>query len=360
MTVTLARKSLDLITPYKPGKPIEELKRELGLKEVIKLASNENALGPSPRALKAIRKVLRDLNRYPDSDAFLLKKKLASRLGVKESMIIPGNGSDEIILLALRAFVEGGEEVVVANPTFLIYEIASRVAGARVIEVPLKNFRYDLLRMKEAITSRTKMVFIANPDNPTGTYVTRDEVETFLKDLPKEVIVFFDEAYFEFVQEKEYPDTRKYLSKHPVIITRSFSKAYGLAGVRIGYGISSPEIIDYLNRVREPFNVNALAQAAAVAALEDRAHLERTRRLVRSGKTYLYRHFDELGLRYFPSQTNFILVNVGDGKSIYEKLLRFGVIVRDMTAWKMDAFIRVTVGKTEENKRLIRALQKIL
>ena len=360
MTVGIARKSLDQMTPYKPGGTIEEFKRELGLKKIIKLASNENAAGPSPKALKAIRRHLEDLHRYPDSDCFLLKKKLASRWGIRESMITVGNGSDEIILLALRAFVEEGDEVVVANPTFLIYEVASRVAAAKVVEVPLKNFRYDLIRMKEAVSAKTKIVFIANPDNPTGTYVKREEVEEFLKDLPKHVIVFFDEAYFEFVEEKDYPDSRKHLSRHPVIITRSFSKAYGLAGLRIGYGLSNPEIADYLNRVREPFNVNALAQAAALAALEDRDHLEKTRRMVREGRRFLYRHLDELGLRYVPSQTNFILVNVGDGKAIYEKLLKFGLLVRDMGAWKLDAFIRVTIGTREENRRLIQVLHKIL
>ena len=360
MTIGLARKSLDQITPYKPGGTIEEFKRDLGLKKVIKLASNENAAGPSPKALKAIRKHLEELHRYPDSDCFLLKRKLAARLGVKESMITVGNGSDEIILLALRAFVGEEEEVVVANPTFLIYEVASRVAGAKVVEVPLKNFRYDLPRMKEAVTPKTKIIFIANPDNPTGTYVKREEVEEFLKDLPRDLVVFFDEAYFEFVEEKDYPDTRRYLSKHSVILTRSFSKAYGLAGLRIGYGISNPEMADYLNRVREPFNVNSLAQAAALAALEDRDHLEKTRRMVREGRRFLYRHLDELGLRYLPSQTNFILVNVGDGKAIYEKLLKFGLLVRDMGAWKLEAFIRVTIGTMEENKRLVHVLKKIL
>ena len=360
MTIGLARKSLDQVKPYKAGGTIEEFKKELGLKKLIKLASNENAIGPSPKALKAVRNHLEDLHRYPDSDGTLLKKKLASRLGVKESMITLGNGSDEIILLALRAFVDEGEEVVVANPTFLIYEVASRVAGAKVVEVPLKNFRYDLPRMKEAVTPRTKIVFIANPDNPTGSYVKRDEVEEFLKDLPKDLLVFFDEAYFEFVEEKDYPDTRKYLSRHSVILTRSFSKAYGLAGLRVGYGLSNPEIADYLNRVREPFNVNSLAQAAALSALDDRSHLDRTRRMVREGRRYLYRHFDDLGLRYVPSQTNFILVNAGDGKALYEKLLKFGLLVRDMGAWKLDAFIRVTLGTMEENKRLVRVLKKIL
>jgi len=360
MTESLARKSLDQVNPYKAGGTIEALKKEMGLKRLIKLASNENALGPSPKALKAVRKKLQELHRYPDADCLLLRKKLSSRLGVKESMITVGNGSDELILLALRAFVEPGEEVVVANPSFLIYEVASRVVGARVKEVPLKNFRYDLPRMKEAVTSRTKMVFIANPDNPTGTYVRRDEVSRFMQGLPKHLLVFFDEAYFEFVEEKDYPDTRPYLLKHPTIITRSFSKAYGLAGIRVGYGLSNPEIADYLNRVREPFNVNALAQAAALAALEDRSYLEKTRRLARNGRRDLYRAFDQLGLRYIPSQTNFILVNVGNGKAIYEKLLRFGLLVRDMGAWKLDAFIRVTIGTPEENKRLIRVLKKIL
>ncbi len=360
MTQTLSRRSLDLVQPYKPGGTIETLKKELRLKSLIKLASNENAAGPSPKALKAIRKSLDTLHRYPDSDCSSLKKKLASRLGVKESVITVGNGSDELILLALRAFVEPEDEVIVAHPSFLIYEVASQVAGARVVRVPLKNYRYDLPRMKEAVSSRTRMVFIANPDNPTGTYVNQREVEIFMEGLPKDLIVFFDEAYYEFVRERDYPDTRRYLLRHPVILTRSFSKAYGLAGIRVGYGLANPELTDYLNRVREPFNVNSLAQAAALAALEDRSHLERTRRLVQEGKRYLYRSLDELGLRTIPSQTNFILVNVGDGEALYEKLLKYGVLVRDMRPWKLDAFIRITVGTRDENKRLIRVLKKVL
>lgn len=347
------------LAPYQPGKPIEELRRERGLKRVIKLASNENAAGPSPKAMKIIRKSLSTLHRYPDSDAWPLKKKLAARLGVKESMLVIGNGSDELILLALRAFVDPGQEVVMADQTFLIYDLASQIAGATVVHVPLCNLRYDLRAMREAVTERTRLVFIANPDNPTGTIVSRREVEAFMKDLPQHVVVFFDEAYYEFVQEREYPQTRLYLKRHPVIISRSFSKAYGLAGLRIGYGMAPEELAEAMNRVREPFNVNSLAQQAALAALEDRSHLERTRRLAREGKRFLYREFDRLGLRYAPSQTNFVLVHVGEGKVIYERLLSSGVIVREMGPWRLDGYLRVTVGTRDENKRFIHLLEKI-
>ena len=347
----LARPSLDQLAAYVPGKSVEGK---------IKLASNENAAGPSPKALKQIRDSLASLNRYPDGGCLALKKKLASHLGVKEPMLIVGNGSDEIILLALRAFVDPGEEVVVADPTFLIYALASKVAAAKVVAVALKNLRYDLKGMREAVTEKTKMVFIANPDNPTGSFVTRTEVEKFMEGLPKHVIVFFDEAYYEFAQDREYPDSRRYLGRHPVIITRSFSKAYGLAGLRVGYGIASAELVQAMDLVREPFNVNSLAQVAAIAALEDRAHLEKTRRLVREGKKYICRKLDGMGLRYVPSQTNFLLVYVGEARAIYEKLLSFGVIVREMSGWKLEGYLRVTIGTQNENRRFTRLLRNIL
>ncbi len=356
----LVRPCLDQLVAYEPGKSIESLQKGERQKGAIKLASNENAAGPSPRALKQIRESLATLHRYPDGNCLALKKELASRLGVKESMVVVGNGSDEIILLALRAFVDPGEEVVVAEPTFLIYALASKVAGAKVVPVPLRNLRYDLKGMREAVTEKTKIVFIANPDNPTGTFVHRTEVGKFMEDLPKHVLVFFDEAYHEFVEDKEYPDTRRYLNRHPVIITRSFSKAYGLAGLRIGYGMAPAELVSAVDLVREPFNVNSLAQAAAIAALEDRAHLERTRHLVWEGKRYLCRKLDRLGLRYVPSQTNFLLVYVGDAEAIYERLLSFGVIVREMGPWRLSGYLRVTIGTMSENRRFVHVLEKIM
>ena len=357
----LARKSISKIKPYIPGKPIEELKRELELKTVAKLASNENALGPSPKAVKAIKGALSKVNRYPDGDCFYLKQKLAKRLKTAPGNLTFGCGSDEIIVLALRAFVEKEDQVVIARPTFLIYELASRIAGAKVKTVPLKDFRYDLKAMKKAINAKTKIVFIANPDNPTGTYVTGGEVRKFMRGLPRNLIVYFDEAYYELVAKNDFPNTLQYLNSHNVIIARTFSKAYGLSGLRIGYGIARAEIIDCLNKVREPFNVNSLAQVAAYSALDDSAHLVRTRKNLREGKSYLYKNLQKLNLSFVKSVTNFVLIKVGpSAQKIYQQLLRKGIIVRSMRAWGMNDFLRVTVGTMPENRKFIKALKDIL
>ncbi|MBU1888224.1 MAG: histidinol-phosphate transaminase, partial [Candidatus Omnitrophica bacterium] len=275
--------------------------------------------------------------------------------------LVFGNGSDELILLALRAFVEEGDEVVVASPTFLIYEIASRIQGAKIKIVPTRYFRYDLRAMKRAITKNTRIIFIANPDNPNGTYVTRYELEEFLKGLPETLLVFIDEAYFDYVQERDYPNAMDYVSRGNVIVTRSFSKSYGLAGLRIGYGVSSPEIISYIESVREPFNVNLLAQTAATAALKDKKFLVKVKKITRDGRRFLYAELGKLGLRYIPSVTNFVLFEAGkDASKICKKLMKQGVIVREMNAWGLDNFIRVTVGKEKENKRFIKELKKII
>lgn len=357
----LPRKSILNIKPYKPGKPITEVKRELGLRDVIKMASNENPLGPSPKALAAIKRYLPDLNRYPESGCFYLRQALSKRLKVKPEQLIVGNGSDELIVLALRAFVDEGDEVVIATPTFLIYEIVSKIQGAKIKKVPTRYFKYNLKAMKYAVTKNTKMLFIANPDNPNGTYVTKYELEEFLKDLPESMIVFIDEAYFDFVAEKDYPNGLNYITKNNIIVTRSFSKSYGLAGLRIGYGISRPEIIRCMDSVREPFNVNSMAQIAAIAALKDRAFLSKTKKVTEKGRRFLYGEFKEMGLRYIPSVTNFVLFEVGkDATEVYKRLLKKGVIVRSMKAWDMDTFIRVTVGKEKENKRFIKELKKII
>ncbi len=358
----IVKKNVVDIKPYQPGKPIEEVQREMGIKKIVKLASNENPLGPSSGVIRAIKDGLSRINRYPDGGCFYLKKKLAEKLGVDASYIIVGNGSDEIITFALRAFVEEKDEVIVAHPSFLIYEIAAKVCNANIVRVPLKNFRYDLERMKEAVREKTKMIFIANPDNPTGSYVNKQEVEEFLEGLPENLIVYFDEAYFEFTKELgDFPAALAYLKNKNIVVTRSFSKAYGLAGLRVGYGVSCPELISYMNRVREPFNVNSLAQLAAIVALEDEAHLELVRKVVSEGKKYLCRSFDKLGFRYIPSATNFILVDVErPGEEVFRQLLKLGIIVRDMKAWGLDNFIRVTVGTKEENKKFIEALKEVL
>ena len=356
-----AREAVQSLESYQPGKPIEDVQRELRLRSVVKLASNENALGPSPKAIAALRQAAGELHRYPDAACTVLKARLARHLKIASAQLCVGNGSDELLVLALRAFVDPGDDVVVADPTFLIYRIQAQACGARVISVPLKNLRYDLPAMRRAVTPQTKLVFIANPDNPTGTYVTAKELEAFLADLPPEVIVVLDEAYYEFVDAADYPRSLSYVDQASVLVTRSFSKAYGLAGLRIGYGISQPSIIRALEAVREPFNVNRLAQAAAAAALDDAAFLRRTRQMTREGRDYLERALARLQLRTIATVTNFLLIELGPKASdVAQALLRKGVIVRDMRAWKLDAFIRVTIGTMPENRRFIAALTAIL
>jgi histidinol-phosphate aminotransferase len=360
----IVRPNILNVKPYTPGRPIEEVQRELGLKSVIKLASNENCLGPSPKAIKAARRNLGNVSRYPDGANFSLRRRMSKSLGVSPESLIFGNGSDEIICLAIRTFVDEGDEVVISKPTFLIYEIASQVEGASIRFVPSrKDLRYDLDAMKAAVTARTKIVFIANPDNPTGTYVSRAELERFFDGLPEGVIVFLDEAYFEFARSarRDYPDGMDYLKRPGVIVARSFSKAYGLAGLRIGYGISSPDIIGYMERAREPFNVNLLAQAAAEAAIGDKAFLRKTLAHVKAEMAYLLGAFDKMGISYIKSATNFVLIDTArDSKAVSDALLRRGVIIRDMKAWGLDRFIRVTVGTRRENQKFVKELAAVL
>jgi len=353
-----ARASVKNLVSYTPGAPIEEVKRRFKLSSVIKLASNENALGPSPKALVALKRSAADLHRYPDSTCRDLRARLARALKVAPESLVFGNGSDELIVLALRAFIDPGDEVVVASPTFLIYEQQARACGAAVTVVPLKDFRYDLVAMAAAVTPNTKLVFIANPDNPTGTYVTKRELDAFLRHLGPETIVFLDEAYYEFVEAPDYPRTLPYVKDRPVIVTRTFSKAYGLAGLRVGYGVAQPSLVAAMNAVREPFNVNSLAQAAAAAALADTAFLARTRRLIQEGRRYLVKEFDALRLRHVPSVTNFLLIQLGPRSSeVARALLSRGVIVREMSAWKLSGCIRVTLGTMAENRRFIQELK---
>ncbi len=355
------RKAISNIKSYQPGKPIGEVKRELGLTDVFKMASNENPFGPSPKALSAIRKNLDNINRYPEGSCFYLRRALSRKLKIKTEQFIFGNGSDELIILALRAFVDEGDEVIVADPTFLIYCIAAKIQGAKIKKIPTKYFKYDLKNMKASITRNTKIMFIANPDNPNGTYVTKSELDNFFRGLPDSVLIFMDEAYFDFVRERDYPNGLDYISKKNVIVTRSFSKSYGLAGLRIGYGVANIDIIKSLEAVREPFNVNSLAQAAALAALKDKKFLSMTLKCTQKGKKFLYSEFNKIGIRYIPSVTNFVLVEIGkNADKICQKLLKKGVIVRNMKSWGMDSFIRVTVGTEKENKRFVKELKKII
>ena len=358
----IARKNILCVKPYIPGKPIEEVQRELGLKQVIKLASNENPYGPSPKVHQAILKEAKNLNRYPDGGCFHLRQALARRLKIKPPQLIFGNGSDEIIVMAVRAFVDKDDEVIIARPSFLIYEIAGQVAGAKIKAVPLKNFRYDLAGMKDAVGPKTKIIFIGNPDNPAGTYVSKDEVESFLKQIPRTVLVFFDEAYFEYVSGHDYPDTIELLKQYKnIIVTRTFSKMYALAGLRIGYGIAREETIDVLNRVREPFNVNSLAQTAALACLKDDHYYRGIAAKINQQRNFLYENLDQMDLWYVKTATNFILINVNKKSSqVAQQLLKRGVIVRDMSFWGLEFFIRVTIGTEAENKKLIRVLKEVV
>jgi histidinol-phosphate aminotransferase len=350
------------IKTYVPGKPIDEVRRELGLKSVIKLASNENPYPPSPKVLAALNLAAREINRYPDGGCFKLRRALARKLDIDDDQLIFGNGSDEIIVLAVKAFAAKGDEVIIAKPSFLIYEIASTLSGARLHQVPLKGFRYDLQAMKARINARTRIIFIGNPDNPAGTYITTRQAEEFLRSVPKSTLVFFDEAYFEYVQANDYPDTLSLMKKYPnVMTTRTFSKMYGLAGLRLGYGIASREIIDVLNRLREPFNVNSMAQAAAVAVLGDETHYRHIAQEVNEQKQYLYRSLRKLGIAFEESFTNFILVQVGqDSSKAAGALLKKGVIIRDMAVWGLKGYIRVSIGNASENKRFIKTLGEIL
>ncbi len=357
------KKAILNVKPYVPGKPINEVKRELGLKDVIKLASNESPYPPSPKVLKTIQEALPELNRYPDGNCYYLRRKLAENLGVDPRQLLFGNGSDEIIVLAVRGFVNEGDEVVVAEPSFLIYEIASQIAGANIKAVPLKDFYYDLPQMKEAVTKKTKLIFLGNPDNPSGKYFTQSQIEQFLEGIPPSVLVLIDEAYYEYVQADDYVNSLNLLKKYKnILITRTFSKMYGLAGLRIGYGVGNQEMINYLDRLREPFNVNSLAQAAALACLEDKRYYAELLKKINEGRKFLYENLKELGLSYVESFTNFILIKLDKpGASLAaQNLLKKGIIVRDMSAWGLKNYLRITIGTDVENKKLIKALEEIV
>ena len=355
------KKILEII-PYQPGKPIEELKRQLGLKEVIKLASNENPLGTSPRALLSIKMALPKINRYPDGSCFYLRQRLSKKLKVRPGNIIFGNGSDEIIDIIIKTFSRPEDEVITSENTFLEYKIIAWQNGRKVKSIPLKDFRYDLQRIKENLKPGTKVIFIANPNNPTGTYVNRCEVDKFLDSLPGDIVVVFDEAYSEFVENKDFPLSLNYFRQGKnVIILRTFSKIYGLAGLRIGYAIAGEEFIRYMERARQPFNVNSLAQGAALAALDDTAFIRKAQRVVSEGKQYLYSELDRLKINYIPSAANFILIDLKqNGLKIFNKLLNEGIIVRDMCQYDFKNFIRVTIGMEKENRKFVAALKKVL
>jgi histidinol-phosphate aminotransferase len=350
------------LKPYVPGKPIEELEREYGISDSIKLASNENPIGPSPKALEAIMDALKNLHRYPDGNDYYLRKRLAEKLKVSFNQIVVGNGSNEIIELLVRTFLREGDEVIMPEPSFLMYEIMVQAGGGRPVKVALKERGLDLESMAESISSRTCMIFVNNPNNPTGTIVSRDDFEEFLQQVPPGVIVVMDEAYIEFVRDRTCPTGLDYLDGEKTVVTlRTFSKTYGLAGLRIGYGVMKENLADLMHRVRQPFNTNLLAQVGALAALDDDAFLDKTVNTVHKGLDFLYREVEKLGLRYFPTQTNFFLIDLErDAKSVFENMLRRGVIVRPMTAYGYPNYIRISVGLPEENQRFVETLKKVI
>ena len=349
------------LIPYEPGKPIEEVEREYGIANSVKLASNENPLGPSPKALAVMRAKLDQLHLYPDGDCFYLKNALAKKLGVLPEQLIFGNGSNEIIELAARTFMRAGDQTVMAEQAFVVYQLIVQAVGGLSKQVPLRDYTHDLDAIAEAISPQTRMIFLANPNNPTGTIFRRKEWERFLAKVSPDVLLIVDEAYFEYVKDDGYPDSLKYHAAGRALLTlRTFSKLHGLAGLRIGYGVAPKELIAMMQRVRQPFNVNAAAQWAALAALDDLDHVKRSLDVNRQGLEYLEGEFRKLALEHVPSHGNFILVRVGKGQEVFQQLLRQGVIVRPMGGYKFPEHVRVTVGTMEENRKFIEALEKVI
>ena len=351
------------IAPYVGGKPIEEVARELDLdpSAIIKLASNENPRGPSPKALDAIAVAARELTRYPDGNGYALKQALASRLRVSADQIVLGNGSNDVLELATQAFLRPGDDAVYAQYGFIVYPLATKARGARGIEVAARDFGHDLDAMRAAITSKTRIVFVANPNNPTGTWLPGRAVESFIASVPRDVVVVLDEAYNEFLDPADQADSTAWVSRYPnLIVSHTFSKAHGLAALRVGYGVMHADIAELLNRVRQPFNVNALAQAAAIAALGDVDYVEESRRLNREGMRALERGLASLGVRFLQSHGNFIMIEARTAMAVYDALLRQGVIVRPLANYRLPTWLRVTIGTPAENERFLAALSTAL
>src|SRR5213596_2744770 len=348
---------------YEPGKPIEETARELGVdpEAIIKLASNENPLGPSPKAVQAMRAALEDAHLYPDGSGFYLCKAIATKLGLTPENVILGNGSNEVLEFLGHAFLDAmrQDEVIASEYAFVVYKLVATSFGARMIEVASPDYQQDLEGMLEAVTPRTRLIFIPNPNNPTGTLISQREIDSFISRVPEQVIVVFDEAYFEFLDNP--PDTLRFVREgRNVIVLRTFSKIHGLAGLRIGYAVAPSEIIEVLHKTRQPFNVNSIAQAGALAALDDEGHLRETKRVVDEGRAYLQQQFTEMRIRFVPAVANFVMVNVGDGCAVFEKLLQRKIIVRPLKGYGLSEWVRISVGTMEENRQLIAALRDIM
>ncbi len=349
------------LVPYEPGKPIEDVARELGLRpeEIIKLASNENPLGPSPKAVEAMRAVAGEMNIYPDGGGWKLRNAIADKFGLGMENVVLGNGSNEIIEFVGHAFLRPGDEVVVADHAFVVYKLMATLFGAVTVEVPDPGYVHDLDAMAGAITDRTRQVFVANPNNPTGTMVGEGDIDRFMDRVPDGVIVVFDEAYHEFLDSP--PDTLKYVREgRNVVVMRTFSKIQGLAGLRIGYGLAPAGLAEVLQKTRQPFNANAVAQAGALAALLDEGHQATTKAVTDEGRAYLQGAFAELALEFVPSVANFVLVEVGDGDRVFAEMMKRGVIVRAMRGYKLPEWVRISVGTAAENRRCVEVLREVL
>jgi histidinol-phosphate aminotransferase len=358
-----ARKVLENIQPYSPGKPIWEVQEELGLDQIIKVASNENPLGPSPKALEAILVSLTGINRYPDSNATDLKRQISVRFNVLPEQIIVTNGADELITLISETFLNPNDEIIVPSPSFSEYDFGAYLMGAKIVNVPLgESYQYNVESILSSVTQRTKILYLCSPNNPTGTYLSKKHLHKLLDSLPKHVLVVFDGAYSHYATADDYTDGLEYIKLgYPIIVLQTFSKIYGLAGVRIGFGLAPQAIVQNILKVKEPFNVNALAQAAATAAINDDEHVKASQEANTLGRSQLYEGFSRLGLSYTDSMSNFVLVKVGPkAKDIYEELLAKGIIVRYGNTWGLEEYIRISVGKTEENNALIKVMTSIL
>jgi histidinol-phosphate aminotransferase len=357
----LANRHLRELGVYEPGKPIEEIARELQVEpaDIIKLASNENPFGPSPAAIRAMTAALQQAHLYPDGGGFYLRRAIADRLGVVPENVILGNGSNEIIEFLAHAFLNRGDSIVTSEYAFIAYKLIAALFGAKTIEARGREYKHDLPAILEAIQPNTRLIIIANPNNPTGTLISQREIDEFMKQVPDRVVTVFDEAYYEFLDEP--PDTLRYVrAERNIVVLRTFSKIHGLAGTRIGYGVGSPALIEVLQKTRQPFNVNSIAQAGALAALTDEAHSRRTKQTVDAGRSYLGEALADIGVQFVPSAANFLMVNVGDGRRVFKEMLAQKVIVRPLTGYGLHAWVRISVGTMDENERCISALKEVL
>lgn len=357
----LANTQLRDLAVYEPGKPIEETARELGVDagEIVKLASNENPLGPSPKALLAMRAALEASHLYPDGGGYYLREALAAKLGCTRDHLILGNGSNEVIEFLGHAFLNRGDDIITSEHAFVAYKLIAQVFGARTIEVSSPDLRHDLDAISAAVTPKTRLIFVANPNNPTGTLAGQNEIDRFVERVPTHIVIVFDEAYFEYLDNP--PDTLRFVhSGRNVVVLRTFSKIHGLASLRVGYGIARPELIQVLQKTREPFNVNGIGQIAALAGLDDHAHRSTTKRITDEGRAYLQETLGAMGLQFVPSMANFVLVKVGDGSGIFRKLLERRIIVRALKGYNLPEWVRISIGTMEQNRRCTAALQEVM